>query len=392
MGEGRKRHYNTLNQIYTVTHSFIYKNPSLKHSNDGVLIDLYEELNKTRLLEIDLTHSNPSQVCTRFINFLKRISSLAIEPLYNRSSLFPRKMILTLDLLFEAMVRYVGTMLYGVVYHKNDPFGLYDQILFFSQALFAKQNLKLALSTDSNLRRSWNVKFDQLQEIWKVLDDSENEIIWSEMIGIEEVSRKKNFDENTLSKWFYNSNFRNNLLSDLTSKHIDKMAKEVEKERRKMEENIVYEVVVVVVVILVVVPLNLASSFFMASSLKTYVSCVQQNTEAIEEEKKKTEKIVHEILPKSIALQLKSGNKMVAEEFDSVSILFSDIANFGDLTETGTPFTIVNILNDIYSFIDSLIVSYDVYKVSVQHHHAMTNKTSSQILTAYFRFTHNVKF
>lgn len=90
---------------------------------------------------------------------------------------------------------------------------------------------------------------------------------------------------------------------------------------------------------------------------------LERKTDELEKEKCLTQKLLHQILPPCVAIDLINGRKAPAEYFDSVTVYFSDIVGFTSIASMCSPNETCDMLNQLYSIFDSLIENFDVYKV-----------------------------
>ena len=83
------------------------------------------------------------------------------------------------------------------------------------------------------------------------------------------------------------------------------------------------------------------------------------------ENKKRTDDLLHSILPPEVAAKLRLNQPVPAENYKLVTILFSDIVGFTALCSDDkiVPMDIVRMLNKLYTYFDMLSGMNDVYKV-----------------------------
>src|SRR5688572_5702280 len=80
-------------------------------------------------------------------------------------------------------------------------------------------------------------------------------------------------------------------------------------------------------------------------------------------EKERSDKLLLNILPPSIAERLKRNEVNIAQGHADVTVMFADIVGFTRMTEELSPVETVKILNDIFSLFDELADKHSVEKI-----------------------------
>ncbi len=94
-----------------------------------------------------------------------------------------------------------------------------------------------------------------------------------------------------------------------------------------------------------------------------YALTLADQTKALNRERKRTDTLLYQMLPKSVAENLKANKNVLAEQYEEATILFSDIVGFTRICSESTPLQVVEMLNNVYTNFDGRIDTYNVYKV-----------------------------
>ena len=80
-------------------------------------------------------------------------------------------------------------------------------------------------------------------------------------------------------------------------------------------------------------------------------------------EQEKSDKLLLNILPESIAERLKNGESLIADDFEDSTVLFADLAGFTKLSSTISATDVVMQLNSIFSLFDGMLIKYSLEKI-----------------------------
>jgi adenylate cyclase len=90
---------------------------------------------------------------------------------------------------------------------------------------------------------------------------------------------------------------------------------------------------------------------------------IQRSWHKLAYEKQRSEQLLLNILPHSIAQRLKESNALIADYFAQASILFADIQNFTPLCKSFSPRELVALLDELFCLFDVLAQRYGLEKI-----------------------------
>ncbi len=121
------------------------------------------------------------------------------------------------------------------------------------------------------------------------------------------------------------------------------------------------------------IPAHVKDTFFLMNIMGTacilyavmryFQSQKERTLHELELEQGRSEKLLLNILPKSIANRLKDNDMRIADSHDAVTILFADIVDFTKLTSTMPPAELVDLLSQLFSRFDKLADQYGLEKI-----------------------------
>ncbi len=121
------------------------------------------------------------------------------------------------------------------------------------------------------------------------------------------------------------------------------------------------------------IPAGVAVSFFVLNVLgvlatvyvllQYFVRARERALAELEVERAKSERLLLNVLPASVASRLKESDEVIADGFDAATVLFADIVGFTPLAQERAPAEVVVLLDRVFAGWDGLAARYGVEKI-----------------------------
>lgn len=102
--------------------------------------------------------------------------------------------------------------------------------------------------------------------------------------------------------------------------------------------------------------------YFEAQKSRMMRALDEKNSELLVEQDK-SDRLLLNILPKSIADRLKNNEERIADNYDSVTIMFADLVDFTSMSAGMPAAELVEVLNQVFSRFDQLAEKYGLEKI-----------------------------
>ena len=107
--------------------------------------------------------------------------------------------------------------------------------------------------------------------------------------------------------------------------------------------------------------LGLATTVF--AVLQYFVRARERAHQALELEQAKSERLLLNVLPESVAVRLKEHDGVIADDCPSATVLFADIVGFTHLSERLSASELVSLLDRVFARWDALVAEHGVEKI-----------------------------
>lgn len=90
---------------------------------------------------------------------------------------------------------------------------------------------------------------------------------------------------------------------------------------------------------------------------------IEEQTAAIETERAESERLLLNVLPAAVSKRLRQGENPIADDYQSVTVLFADIVDFTAMTSALSADEVIRMLSGLFSMFDDLVAERGLEKI-----------------------------
>ncbi|HQZ42788.1 MAG TPA: adenylate/guanylate cyclase domain-containing protein, partial [Flavobacteriales bacterium] len=109
--------------------------------------------------------------------------------------------------------------------------------------------------------------------------------------------------------------------------------------------------------------LGAAILILLAGALWNRLRYTRRSRSAITREKERSDELLHNILPQEVAAELKATGRAEARHLDEVTVLFTDLKGFTEISEQLSPADLVAELDTCFRAFDTIVAEHQVEKI-----------------------------
>nr|QNG40938.1 NIT domain GCY 6 [Placozoa sp. H4] len=191
-------------------------------------------------------------------------------------------------------------------------------------------------------------------------NDTLRNIVGQEMTKIM-LNKRHQSTTNLVSRWNVSITLYLQTLTTLSYQLRDKIYAENAQLVRKIKLVNNQQILILIAALIIGVLVIIMTSGMQRVIHRQVIHFIEQLRD-IEYHRGRTDQLLHQLLPCTVAEQLKMGKVVIAESFDDVTVYISDIVGFTNICHSTTPVQVVYMLNAIYTLFDRIVDRYQVYK------------------------------
>ncbi|KAK3803711.1 hypothetical protein RRG08_047675 [Elysia crispata] len=162
--------------------------------------------------------------------------------------------------------------------------------------------------------------------------------------------------------WFDNMTLYLDTLLIIQQELADLINGQLEEIIQTEEQNLTISACFLVIVFLMC-PVVLFSVQTLTSDIQRYALALVHNTKQLSREKKRVKELLYQMVPPGVGELLSHHRPVNAEYYKAVTVMFYDMRGLTRLSSSMTATDVIDLLNSLYTQMDTRIQAHDVYKV-----------------------------